>query len=133
MPQRATTVQVNVVPVFSDSTDTVCELHARRNADETYVSGGIIQLPPDGAPYEVEFYVEPPTSPLAFDSNDPWSCKMGDCPARGDHSPQFGHARVDPSGKVLTVDSPPMPGKVALHYSLNFDGGSRFDPIIVKG
>lgn len=133
MSPQATTVQVNVVPVFSDATTAVCELHARRNSDEAYVGGGIVKLPPNGAPYEVEFYVEPPTSALTFDSNDPWSCKFGGCPALGDHEPQFGHPRVDASGKVLTVSSPPGPGKHALHYSLNFTGGSRFDPIIVKG
>jgi len=131
--QTQTTVQINVAPVFSDATTAVCELHPRRNADEAYVSGGIVQLPPSGAPYEIEFYLEPPTTPLAFDRDDPWACKFGGCPSPGDHDPQFGHPRVDSSGKVLTVDSPPGPGKRALHYSLNFAGGARFDPIIVKG
>lgn len=132
MATQTTTVQVNVIPVFTDQTNAVCEVHPRRTSDATYVNGGIVQLPPRGAPYELEFYVDS-SSPLTFDVNDPWSCKMGACPLPGEHDPQFSNPRVDPSGKVLTVDSPPAGGKRAFHYSLNFAGGARFDPIIVKG
>lgn len=127
-----TTVQVNVVPIFSGGGETVCELHPRRSDDRSYVDGGVVRLPPRGAPYEIEFHIEPASSQTAFDRRDPWWCKRGTCPERGDNDPQFGHPRVDPSGKILTVDSPPAAGPVALHYSLNFDDGSRFDPIIVK-
>ncbi len=135
MPPGATTVQVNVKSVWSDGTTTVCQLNPKRQSDQPYVNGGIIQLPPAGAPYEVEFHLDP-TSPVSvsFDSSNGWSCKMGGCPAPNDHSPQFGHAHVDSSGKVLTVNSPPLAGnKVALYYSLNFADQSRFDPIIIKG
>lgn len=126
-----TTVQVKVVPVHSDCDETVCALHPMRPADEAYVSGGVIRLPPRGAPYEIEFHLDGGSS-SAFDQTDPWSCKRGGCPQRGDRDPQFGHPRLDGGGKVLTLDSPPSPGPVALHYSLNFADGSRFDPVIVK-
>lgn len=135
MAPRTTTVQVNVKSVWSDGTTTVCQLNPMRQSDQTYVNGGIIRLPPAGAPYDVEFHLDP-TSPVrvSFDRNNGWSCKMGDCPALGDHSPQFGRPRVDPLGQVLTVDSPPLAGNaVALYYSLNFADNSRFDPIIIKG
>ena len=124
-----TNVQVKVIPIFSGGGETVCELHPKRPTDGAYVEGGVVRLPPRGAPYDVEFHIE---GDLCFDRDDPWSCKRGSCPEPGDRDPQFGHPRVDASGKVLTIDSPPAAGPVALHYSLNFSDNSRFDPIIVK-
>lgn len=132
-----TTVKVSVVPKFDDGITAVCELHPRTAADSAYVSGGVLLLPPRGAPYTVEFHLDPGDVELSFlDSDngaDAWSCKHGGCPDPGDRNHQFKDPTVDPGGKVLTVQAPPAAGKNALYYSLNFADGSRFDPIVVNG
>jgi hypothetical protein len=132
---RGTVVQVNVTPLSVQGDKAVCALTPRRALpDQEHVVGGIIVLKPRGAPYTVEFFIEPGIDQgqpdLCFDTSNPLSCNHGSCPGINDHNPQM-HPQADESKKKLTIKPPPAPGAAQIHYSLNFEG-SRFDPIIVK-
>jgi hypothetical protein len=124
-------VNINVTPIIVDGSEAVCRIEPGGPADEPYVDNGLVRLPP-GQPVELNFHLQDGDHPeLAFDAGRPWSCRAGGCPGLGenDHA-QFPHASVA-NDKLLKVRATPA-ARNARHYSLNFDGGIRFDPIIIR-
>ena len=123
----ATAIDVDVTPVMPKGS--VCEIDARPGTAARFVKGGVIKLPSGQAPYEINFHLG---GGLQFDTTNPIWCGAN-CPAGPTNDPQISNPRVDPTGTILTVDANPAGPKNAVHYSLGFSGGGRFDPIIVNG
>lgn len=127
-----TPVHIDVTPVYVDHPEAICRIEARTDADEQYVSSGMITLPARGGPYMLNFHLQDGVaSDLAFDEDRPWSCRHKECPDLDDNNRQrFPSAAVSEAGKLLRVRATPS-GRSAWHYSLNFDGSLRYDPIII--
>lgn len=121
-------VTVDVTPVFDDGT--VCEIVAGDGPSHAFVHGGIINLH-GNSEFEVTWNLQPGDSPgLAFDSKDPiWSSQEG-CPGGSCNDPQF---TVESCGgtKLVTKVKPAKP-KNAVHVSLGWSNGKRFDPIVIN-
>lgn len=129
--QRTIPVNIKVTPLVIDGLDAVCRIEPMGSADETYVDAGLITLPP-GPPVELNFHLQDGNYPgLQFDSNNPWSSRRRECPApTANDVGKFPHVRL-PDPKSLQVRAAPAAPN-AMHYSLNFEGGARFDPIIIR-
>ena len=127
-----TPVHINVTPIYVDHPEAICRIEARTDADEEYVNSGMITLPARDGPYMLNFYLQDGVAAdLAFDEEMPWSCRPRKCPDLTDNNRQrFPSANVSAGGKLLKVRATPS-GKNAWHYSLNFNGSVRCDPIII--
>lgn len=129
-----TPVNVNVTPVFVEHPNAICRIEPATDADARFVNCGMITLPHQGGPYRIQFHLQNGDAPdLVFDEQRPWSCREGACPDIDDHdNRQFptDALAVENHGKMLRVRATPS-GRNARHYSLNFDGGMRFDPVII--
>lgn len=127
------TVLVNVTPVIPDGT--ACEIDPGNGASNAFVHGGVIKL--HGNPsFQVEFQLQAGEAPgLKFNTSDPvngpiWSSKS-QCPTSACQDSQISVVSCTDDTLVINVD--PAPPKNAVHVSLNWSTGARFDPIIVNG
>lgn len=121
-------VIVNVTPAFGDGT--VCEIEAGNGPSHAFVHGGIINL--RGNPsFQVTWSLQPGNSPsLQFDCSNPiWSSQAG-CPGSVSQDPQI--SIVNCTGTTLVTNIDPAPPSNAVHVSLGFTNGNRFDPIIIN-
>jgi hypothetical protein len=126
-------VRVAVTPTLVQGGTVVCEIDGGPGAGGK-VKGGIIKL--KGGPYQLMFEIQTGDVPgLQFDkgAGGAFWCDMDSCPAGlGNNSNgQLSNPVVSPDGLTLTVDADPKPPRNAVHYSLNFNNGCRYDPIII--
>jgi hypothetical protein len=121
-------VTVNVTPIFGDGT--ICEIEAGNGPSHSFVHGGLIKL--HGNPsFQVTWQLLPgdPAS-LEFDGKNPiWSSQSG-CPNGACQDPQIGLVSCTPTTLVINVD--PTPPANAVHVSLGWSNGNRWDPIIIN-
>jgi hypothetical protein len=67
---------------------------------------------------------------LEFDGKNPiWSSQSG-CPNGACQDPQIGLVSCTPTTLVINVD--PTPPANAVHVSLGWSNGNRWDPIIIN-
>lgn len=128
---RVTTININVTPLLVDGMDAVCQIEPASEADAAYVRHGLVRLPA-GPPCDLRFHLQEGACPeLEFDTERPWSSRPRKCPDPDDNDDQkFPNARLE-NAKLLNVRAAPAPSN-ALHYSLNFAGDIRCDPIIIR-
>jgi hypothetical protein len=123
MPQPVT---VNVKPVFGT---TVCEIDAGDGPSHSFVHGGVISLHGNSSFNVTWQLVQSPTG-MAFDTANPvWSSQSG-CPNSFCQDAQISVVSCNTNTLVTTV-TPQRPPN-AVHVSLGWADGSRFDPIIVN-
>jgi hypothetical protein len=129
-----TDVAVDVTPKLVQGNTVVCEIDAGSGAGGK-VKGGIIKLQ-RGNYYQLVFVLQQGDVPgLQFTqggSNAFW-CDMNSCPTASSNNSnnQLSNPTVSPDGLTLTVDADPKPPKNAVYYSLNFNNGGSYDPIII--
>ena len=125
----AQNVTVNVTPVFGNGT--ICEIDPGDGPSHAFVRGGIINL--HGNPsFQVTWQLQPGDPPVAlqFDTDNPvWSSQAG-CPTGSCQDPQISVGSCTPTTLVTNVD--PQPPENAVHVSLGWSNGNRFDPIIIN-
>lgn len=125
MPQG---VAVDVTPVFGNGS--VCQIDPGDGPSHAFVHGGIINL--HGNPsYQVTWQLQQGNSPgLQFDTSNPiWSDQSG-CPSGACQDSQISVVSCNATTLVTNVD--PAPPQNAVHVSLGFSNGTRFDPIIIN-
>jgi hypothetical protein len=123
-------VTVDVTPMFGDGT--ICGIDPGDGPSHSFIHGGIIRL--KGNPsFQVTFLL--PTNPapaFQFDRTNPiWSSQEG-CPNGACQDDQISNPSVDSTGMALTIDVDPNPDANAVHVSLGWSNGNRFDPIIIN-
>lgn len=128
--QAFTEVHINVTPLVVDGPDAVCRIEARGASDAAYLDHGLIRLPP-GPPVDLYFHLQDGGFPELVFAEQPWSSRHRECPAPGENDfAQFPHASKE-NDKLAKVRATPTPPN-SRHYSLNFDGGIRCDPVIIR-
>jgi len=121
-------VTVNVTPIFGGGS--VCEIDAGDGPSHSFVHGGIINLHGNTSFTVTWQLVQGNPAGMAFDTNNPiWSSQAG-CPTGSCEDAQIAVASCNASTLVTTV-TPQQPPN-AVHVSLGWANGSRFDPIIVN-
>ncbi len=126
----STEVHIVVTPLLVKGMDAVCEIKPRGESDEHYVEHGIIRVP-RGERVELHFHLQDGDYPDLVFADQPWSSREGKCPAPADNdSAQFPQAAKTARKTAQVRAMPTVHG--ARHYSLNFDGGIRCDPVIIR-
>lgn len=127
-------VTVKVTPRHIDGDVAVCEI----DGDPRYINGGLIRLRRGGPPYVLAFELQDGDYPgLKFDESSPGAafwCDTAGCPtsAMNNSNSQLQNPEVGCDGRTLRVAAEPKGAKNAVHYSLNFENGARYDPIIIN-
>jgi hypothetical protein len=128
-----TDVAVDVTPKLVQGNTVVCEIDGGPGAGGK-VKGGIIKL--KSGSYQIAFTLQPGDLPgLQFvqgGGNAFW-CDTNSCPtvSSNNSNNQLSNPQVSPDGSTLTVDADMSPPKSAIFYSLNFNNGKSYDPIII--
>ena len=132
VPVQDTDVHINVTPIFVDHPEAVCKVEPQGDDDERFVRYGMIILPRGMGSFMLHFHLQDGVAPdLAFAEDRPWSCRPQKCPDLSDNNDsRFPSRTVHEEGKLLKVRAAPA-GRNAWHYSLNFNGSVRCDPIII--
>jgi hypothetical protein len=125
MPQP---VLVNIDPAVPDGT--VCGIDPGNGPSHAFVHGGLIWLRRQST-YRVTFQL-PDYPEFLFDPNDPIWSDQGGCPDNPCQDEQIQNPVVDENGLRLTVDVIPDGSQNAVHISLGWDNGNRFDPIVIN-
>lgn len=121
-------VIVNVTPVFGDGS--ICEIVAGDPASHSFVHGGIIHLRGNSS-FEVTWQVQPGTpAGLQFDTSNPIWSSQTECPASACKDAQISLDSCTATTLITTVT--PEPPSNAVHVSLGWSNGVRFDPIIIN-
>jgi hypothetical protein len=125
MPQPVT---VDVTPVFGDGG--ICEIDAGDGPSHSFVHGGIINLHGNSA-FTVTWELQPGNSAgLAFDTSNPiWSSQDG-CPSEPCNDLQI--TVVSCTADTLVTTITPLDPPNAVHVSLGWANGNRFDPIVIN-
>jgi hypothetical protein len=121
-------VTVDVTPIFGNGT--VCQIDAGDGPSHSFVHGGVINL--HGNPsFDVTWQLQPGDSPgLGFDTANPiWSSQAG-CPSGSCQDAQITVQSC--SGTTLITTITPQRPPNAVHVSLGWSNGNRFDPIIIN-
>ena len=128
MPQL---VIIDLEPADPPGDGTICGISPGNGPSHAFVHGGLIWLRRQ-ASYQLMF--ELPANPppqFQFDTNNPiWSSQAG-CPTSTCQDGQISNPVVGQNGMSLTIDVTPN-GTNAVHISLGWDNGNRFDPIIIN-
>ena len=121
-------VIVNVTPIFGNGS--ICEIVAGDPASHSFVHGGLINLHGNSS-FEVTWQVQSGTpAGLQFDTSNPiWSSQAG-CPSGECNDAQISLDSCTATTLVTTV-TPQQPSN-AVHVSLGWSNGVRFDPIIIN-
>ena len=125
MPQA---VSVDVTPVFGNGT--VCQIDAGDGPSHSFVRGGVINL--HGNPsFQVTWQLQPGTpAGLQFDTSNPIWSDQSACPSSSCQDSQISVVSCTATTLVTNVD--PSPPANAVHVSLGWSNGERFDPIIIN-
>lgn len=128
MPQPVT---VDLEPADPPGDGTICGISPGDGPSHAFVHGGLIWLRVQ-ASYQITFALpENPPPAFRFDANNPiWSSQAG-CPNGACQDGQIMNPVVDPTGMSLTIDVTPN-GNNAVHISLGWNNGKRFDPIVIN-
>jgi hypothetical protein len=124
-------VIIDLEPADPPGDGTICGISPGNGPSHAFVHGGIIWLRSQ-ASYQLTF--ELPTNPapsFKFDTGDPIWSSQAQCPTSACQDGQISNPVVDPSGMSLTIDVTPN-GTNAVHISLGWDNGKRFDPIVIN-
>lgn len=132
-----TPVNVEVTPKLVQGNTVVCEIDPAPGTPARYVRGGVIKLPPNAAGYQLNFELQPGDVPgLLFDGgpNGAFWCDQNSCPGgpMNNSNNQLQNPHVLNGGRTLRVAATPQGPTNAVHYSLNFNNGGRYDPIIIN-
>lgn len=117
-------IAVDVTPVFGNGT--VCEIDPADGPSHAFVKGGVIKLHGNPA-YSVMFDLP---AGYQWDQNDPIWCSQAGCPTGSSNDSQVTVQSCTPT--TLTINVDPQPPTNAVHVSLGFSNGVRFDPIIIN-
>ncbi|HET7032307.1 MAG TPA: hypothetical protein VFJ48_04220 [Casimicrobiaceae bacterium] len=119
-------VFVNVTPVFGDGA--VCEITAGDGPSHAFVHGGVINLR-GNSQFQVTWQLQSAGN-LEFDRGEPLWSSQAQCPADVCHDDQF--AVTSCTGTTLVTLVTPKKPPNAVHVSLGWSNGNRFDPIIIN-
>lgn len=132
-------ISIDVTPKFVQNTPqgttVVCEID-QSGGGNSEVKGGLIKLKKSDN-YKLTFKIQPGDVPgLQFDqgAGGAFWCEVDSCPEspKNNSKGQLKNPQVDPANPtILTLDADPDGTKNAVHYSLNFNNGGRFDPVII--
>jgi hypothetical protein len=128
------TVPIKVTPLFIHKKETICLIEPPSGNKK----GEMLGLNRNQA-YTLEFTLEQtPPSPgpqnlrFATNASDAFWCDEDDCPKHETLDGQYESPQVTNDGKTLLVTARPTgPDPSAVHYVLNFDNNTSFDPIII--
>lgn len=126
-------VGIQVTPLFQQGNTIVCELEPLAG-DSSNVKAGIIKLK-RGKTYELSFQLasgNPPGLLFAPNGMDAIWWDTNSCPTHSLHNGGgLSNPNVSADQSTLTVDVDPPAISGLVFYSLNFDNGGSFDPIII--
>lgn len=125
MPQPVT---VNITPVFGNGT--ICEIDPGDGPSHSFVHGGVIHLQ-GNSQYDVTWQLQPGTpAGLQFDTSNPVWSSQAQCPSGSCQDGQI--APVSCTATTLQTTVTPSSPPNAVHISLGWSNGERFDPIIIN-
>lgn len=121
-------ITVNVTPIFGNGS--ICEIAAGDPASHSFVHGGLINLHGNSS-FEVTWQLQSGTpAGLQFDTGNPIWSSQTQCPGSACNDPQINLDSCTSTTLVTTV-TPQQPAN-AVHVSLGWSNGVRFDPIIIN-